>query len=1635
MSRSEVLRSVCAAMVTFALATQSLPAVALAANGGPAGGGVSVTSDAAAHTVTIGNGDISRTFSTADGRLATTLLSNGRAGVTFDPADGSEEFVVRVVRQASAGKPAAPEALSREGWTAADDSHAKAGNSDGPAQLLLDGDVNTNWSTWYQDGNGVDGQRQEYPFSVVIDLNGEKSFSAFSMTPRPQGPAINGNSKGYKLYVSTSAEKLDAGSAAWGNPVAEGEFAYDGTDPAYVNLDHAQTATQVKLVVTSNTAGNNIAGGAEFNLYPTAVAMPTNELEFSASNLELAGDPVVTDTTATINGKAKTGKKLTFNFRPYAFGGNGVTYTISENIVMYEGDHYMRKYLDISVPANQAARAAIDYIDLERLGTSAADATWTIPHVGGVVQMDQFKANLGQPIYIQGMFFGCEFPATDTQIEDGLGHIRYYTGKDFNRLVADSQAAADDAGNIHYNTWQTVAGAARSTDASVVQSDFFDYINDIATPSEFRIQYNSWFDNMMKIDDKNIHDSFIEVDAQLDAVETRPLDSYVVDDGWNNYNNADASVDVSKSGVGKNTEGFWAFNSKFPQGLTPSSKLVENFGSSFGVWVGPRGGYNFYSNLADILTASGRGSKAGWSIDVADRTYVRNFLEMACDWQDRYGVNYWKWDGFVDKAQYAHFGAARDGVPGYANNHMTGGYNNMYHVTDLWEAWIDLFEGVRANAAKNGIDDLWISLTCYVNPSPWFLQWANSVWIQDVYDQTDAGEGDSKLDRQLNYRDAMYYDFIKNHQFQFPLSSVYNHDPIYGKEGTNITRDTATDEQFQNYLYAQSGRGTAFWELYYSESLMTQGKWEVTAEFLDWAEQNHHVLSKAKMFGGSPASNARLDSTNTSGAAHTYGYSAFDGEQGIVVLRNPATSSQQVSYAFNDTNGVPAGSGSYVYHIEHAHKHDESHDGIAQTGTLEYGTTYTWTLDAGEVLVLMVSKEADTQAPAIERVYSDGAGNLTVRFDEKVTGSPEFTVNGERLSGASVTASADDATFHLALGSTPEDGTRLEVAVAGLADLSGNSADGATGSVVFRAGGVVVERGATRLGTSPKTIAPAEGALDSPNGFTVYSRFAGSGAGALVSQADGYELGIESDGTPYFSLGEARATSSAVVNDGQPHTLAGVRENNGMLKLYVDGKLAGSSWRAENRYRKVSPAPILLGGGSLAGSATAKVFDSAYAYDDVARLHDADLPDSSERNLASGVVPTASWTADGSAAKTNADRPLSNITDGLKDDTNNYGEFGDDNRAEGSYVELDLGSVYDISGVNLWRYWLDRRVYENTVVALSQSEDFSSPTVLYNSDAGNAQGLGAGSDETYEETPSGRSWTAPEGTRARYVRVYMHGRANGQGNTNHIVELEVMGHASAAATDPIDVSELDARIAELDQLLSADSEHTTSSVATVAEQVARAREVADYPQTKENVAAALATLADIEKSLVPRADPAAANALLSQLDGAALEEGDYTPESWAALGKARAAVEAVLADLSDVSQSELDALVEALAAAREGLAPAGEEGPRGPEVPADPGDEGGSADVSQPQGPGDAGTTGGSNVPGDDKASSGSNAPGDDKTAGDAASRRATDRPVAPARPTVPNTGDQAGVALSMALVAAGACLGLLGTIWRRRPM
>ena len=1565
MSRPWLKRCAIGAM-TVVMTVSSLPMAAFADPNGYNGGGNAFT-NVNGEQVTIGNDAITRTFSIAGDKLKTVEIYNNRAETTLFPEEGSEEFIIKRTKKDAAGQ----QPIDQTGWTAIADSEEKVGEGagNGLAQCLIDNNTNTIWHTAYKNDAGQDlAQKPGMPHQVVIDLKAPTSFASFAYDPRhtdDNGVEINGNIKKYTLWVSTAETAPDMKTDEGWTQVAEGEFDYAGNkgEAIHVNIDDSKVelckdVRFVRFVAVSNVNNKEFAGGEEFDLYAEKYVKPVEQGMFlKTSDLTLAeGQPVETDTTATINKQEKTGKKLSFKFQPVKF--NGVDYTITENIVVYNGDHYMRKYMEISVPKDQAANAEIDYIDLESLNIPASDPQWTIPlGQGGIVEMEEFKANLGQPFYADGMFFGCEFPETDTQIIDQDGkknaRPRYYTGKTLERLALDGQASDHD-GVVTYQTWQTVAGAARSTDNSVIQSDFFDYINDIAVPSEFRIQYNSWFDNMMNIDNKNILDSFKAIDKNLVENGVRPLDDYVVDDGWNNYNPTDRSVDVSKSGVGKNKTGFWEFNSKFPDGFSSSSELVQALGSHFGTWIGPRGGYNFQNHMADILAAHNFGSKAPRSndIDVADRRYVKKFQELAIKWQQDYKLNYWKWDGFANKNQYTSWNAT-DGQPSRVNEHMVGGTHNMYHVTDLWEAWIDLFEAVRAAGDEQGLYRQWISLTCYVNPSPWFLQWANSLWLQCGPDQAGAGvsmqnKSDSQMDRQMNARDAAYYSYIKDHQFQFPLAHIYNHDPVYGKSGTAMTADTATAEQFQNYLYTIAGRGTAFWELYFSDSILDAEKYEVAAEFLEWAEANFHMLRNAKMFGKSPAEGIKLETgpsyTSSSveiwanGPYNTYGYSGFDGDEGIITVRNAEwRKSQDISFTFDDaTLGVKGEKGDkYNYVVERHYVKSGQKTTITDEGTFTIGENVTWNMSPEESLTIYVSKKKDAKAPVIAKVATDGSKTVTVQMSEKVKGDAVFAVNGKNIDASKVKRSADDTTYHVTLDEAPASGEELKITVEGLTDMAGNKLAENTASTVYHKDGVVASRCASRMVGSAKKLADAKDSLQSKNGMGVFSYIELTGTGSIVSQDGAYELGINAEGKAYFTLGGATATSNAVVNDGKPHTIAGVKENNGIVKVYVDGQLAASDYKAENKDFATPASNIMLGSEGVAGKASAKVFDSAIAYDEVAKLNADVVPNLEDRNLALGKNASAKWTKDGSSAEKGADGAMSLAVDGRHDNSKggSYAEFGVDGRNESSYMEIDLGRAYELKQINLWRYFDETgRHYKNTVVAVSEDGKFDADAVIYNADADNVHGFGAGSEKSYEETKDGHTFKVPEGTRARYVRVYMNGakKGNWSGTTNHVVECEVIGHDVAISGSDLDTAALAERIDAVNAEI-VKGAYTTSSVAAVQKVLDEAELVLDCGKTQDEVAKALKSLEGIESKLVLRANLDAAKALLEKVD--ALNPDDYTAESFKAVEDTKTPVEQAVADNSDVSQEQLDKFVADLQAAYDALKKVEQPGPEKPEPP------------------------------------------------------------------------------------------------------
>ena len=515
---------------------------------------------------------------------------------------------------------------------------------------------------------------------------------------------------------------------------------------------------------------------------------------------------------------------------------------VSVEYWIHEDKNTICKQLTIS----QSNDAVIESVLLENIGIVNSKTHFSVDVVDGS-EIPPYQAMLGQPFYIDSLFFGCEFPASDNRIIHGTGQIRYYIGKN---LKEDFRCPV------------TVMGGAKDNTLVEVHKAFFDYIDFISVKRDLRFQYNSWFDNMERINEESVKSLFISVYEALKKHNAPQLDAYVIDEGW-----AD------------NKAKFWQVNNKaFPNELKDISALVGTFGSSFGLWLSPRGGYKYCKKFAKKINKAGNGyfNEASNDICIGSKKYIDNLCVYLTQKIKELSVDYLKLDGF-----------SLQPCNNPQHDHCVGGENDMYFVTQMWHRWISLFEQLRSINS-----DLFINMTCFVNPSPWWLQWVNALWLQNSSDIGFAEniEEQPQLEAEITYRDSRYYDCVIRRSCSLPLNAIYNHEPIYGK-AANVQYN---DEEFKKYLYWCAIRGQALNELYFSPDMMNDEKWEAFAEVASFQKNNFHILRNASFIGGCPEEN------------NIYGYVSWTEEgEGIIALRNPTDEKTSLTITFNKLMGVP----------------------------------------------------------------------------------------------------------------------------------------------------------------------------------------------------------------------------------------------------------------------------------------------------------------------------------------------------------------------------------------------------------------------------------------------------------------------------------------------------------------------------------------------------------------------------------------------------------------------------------------------------------------------------------------------------------------------------------------------------------
>ncbi len=1190
----------------------------------------------------IGNGYLTRSFQIEDGHLRTESLHNRRIDRTLVPQEGSADFVIETLAEPQGEEVIPTQELNRGDWhgevTGTGSDHVE------DAANLFDGSDATETDYYV---NGTD-----FPYTLTVDLGASQTFQSFSFQKR-QGNAnvlwgINGTVGKYRLQVSEDGnEWIDAGSGEFTREdynLHEVDGIYNVGDLVYGSFDQEYTARYVRLISDSGALNDEKTfNGAEFRLYADPyVGQTMPQTTISSADLTLE-DAQVSDTETG-------GKQLVFDFAPYTL--NGVNWDLSYHVVMEEGDHFMRSY--VQMKADDEENARIDYIDLDHFVLSdEVEGLWSRPedfHVAdGAYNFLESEMLLGQPIYADGMFFGSEFPAADTNVETDAMQIRYYSGKSLAQLR--EEGSLNEAGA--WQTWPNVIGAAQGTDTDVVQTDFFTYIDTIATKADFRVQYNSWYDNRMGITDERIAATFYGTENGLSDQGVAPLDSYVMDDGWNNYNDPDyTGIDTERSGNSYNQTGFWEFNDKFPNELYTASGMAANFDASFGLWLGPQGGYELQGTFSQYIESTGTGyvhptAALGNVICTGSRKYIDNLTNLFVDYQSRFDVDYWKLDGFASRpcTQEDH-------------DHMTGGDHNMYFTSELWENWTDAFETMRAQRAAEG-KGLYINVTCYAIPSPWLLQWVNTVWQHNAGDlEKDGTNGGSDAQKMISGRDNIYFRNDREAQLQFPLKNVYNHEPIYGSSA-GVTMSTA---EFRQYMMANAVRGTSFWELYFSPSMMDEEKWMVTADVLQFARENAHILENAKLFGDAPKTGS------------VYGYSSWAGEEGIISFRNPTSSEKTYTLKLDETVGVTDA----VQNVKQVQVLPYTAEASAQR--VSYGDELTVTLGAYEEVIYQFTNEREP-APQIVYAKVSGEDSVRVKFDRRITDDNGYQINGQDVK---MTLLDDYRTVELSASAPFAKDEEITLTIQDVSSINGEAMSDEITLMAY-ADELITKVSTTDDLNDAQDVQESEYARNGVNFLTIDDAYplsdtqglnaqtsdftismliqSASSDAAVLSQGEEMEIGIDQDGFLYYqdeavrlssqhevtTVSEkahgrygtddyvptsAETTIAGTVNDGNLHLAHVVREHNGMVKIYIDGELVSSAY-ADGKTAEFEQQGLTLGSSALkANIAEVKVRNDALSYSEIEAEHDA-----YRLSAEDSVIDKTAWTASADSEELDAWNP------------------------------------------------------------------------------------------------------------------------------------------------------------------------------------------------------------------------------------------------------------------------------------------------------------------------------------------------------------------------------------------------------------
>jgi hypothetical protein len=527
-------------------------------------------------------------------------------------------------------------------------------------------------------------------------------------------------------------------------------------------------------------------------------------------------------------------------------------------------DFYARKQLEVTAEKP----VTLERIDVEAISFPDANQPYTIKAITSRAGK-RWSPGLGQPLYTtnSATFWGIEFPAAYNHVDNGKMLAGYLWGFELKP-------------GTPYQTKKAVMGVADDPQSN--QEAFFEYIDRVrARPLRLQTQYNSWFNGFRNVTREKFATSIETISRKLNTERgAKPLRAYVIDNGWQILS-------------GNSAEDVWQTNHKFDIDFASSFANAKAAGSELGLWMSPGCVFTGSNWAVPVLRKAGFESLNNY-MSMAGPKYM-GLLEDRMVELTKMGVSYFKLDGLFGQVNTRDFelngnkygipympqlGTDRIASAGKKLNQSRYDELKIYYLAAGSERLIRIFDKMSAINPE-----IYIVISNGAYLSPWWLMHIDAVWM------INAGDAARGADRtgELVYRDGVYHRIYARENTQFPMHSLFNHEPK--KTTTGESKKT-----FRDYLYMNMSRGTGFVELYITPGALREADWDVLAEGLHWVHDVFPLFKRARMHGGNPYKN------------ETYGYTAWNRDRGFISMHNPSDETHTYTVTLDRAFGLVPGS-------------------------------------------------------------------------------------------------------------------------------------------------------------------------------------------------------------------------------------------------------------------------------------------------------------------------------------------------------------------------------------------------------------------------------------------------------------------------------------------------------------------------------------------------------------------------------------------------------------------------------------------------------------------------------------------------------------------------------------------------------